>query len=114
MLRYCFILTFAAAIAASTYAEAAKLSGVKPATPRTCEPASAVATGFGEKNVTGFADGNLNLAIDKVKDHLADKGAKGFSIEGRKITCTDYIDFGGSIGREHKCSASAMVCAKIK
>jgi hypothetical protein len=79
---------------------------------RICEKASAIATGFGEPKVTGFASGSLDLAIDKVKDHLAIKGAKGFSIEGRKIVCGDYLDFGGAIGRERKCRATALVCGK--
>ena len=109
------VLIAAGVLAIGANAVSAKPAVPKPASqPRTCEQASAVATGFGEKNVTGFADGNLNLAIDRVKDHLAGNGAKGFSIEGRKISCTGYIDFGGSIGQEHKCSAVAMVCAKIQ
>jgi hypothetical protein len=115
LLHHCLVIaSAAAAIAAGGWTADAKPRPKAPAVPKTCEQASAVATGFGVANVTDFANGNLNLAIDKAKDHLAENGAKGFSIEQRKVTCTDYIDFGGSIGREHKCSATAMVCAKIK
>lgn len=117
MLRHSRLIALAAASIAAAgifMAASAKPLPKTPVASRTCEKASAIATGFGVENVTGFANGNLNLAIDKVKDHLADNGARGFSIEGRKVSCADYIDFGGSIGREHKCSATAMVCAKIK
>jgi hypothetical protein len=115
LLRQTHIIALAACLAAGSLGTvAAKPRPKAPAARKTCEKASAVATGFGVKKVTGFANGNLDLVIDRVKDHLAGDGAKGFSIEARKVTCTDYIDFGGSIGREHKCSATAMVCAKIK
>jgi hypothetical protein len=115
LLRQASIIALAACLAAAGFGTvAAKPRPKAPAAQKTCEKASAIATGFGVKKVTGFANGNLDLAIDKVKDHLAGNGAKGFSIEVRKVSCTDYIDFGGSIGREHKCSATAMVCAKIK
>jgi hypothetical protein len=110
------MVTFLAALAAisGSTADAKPRPKVPAAAQRTCEKASAIATGFGVSKVTGFANGNLDLAINRVKDQLSDKGAKGFSIEGRKVSCTDYIDFGGSIGRENKCSATAMVCGQIK
>ncbi len=79
---------------------------------RTCRPVRAMATGFGERNVSDFAEGNLSLAIDKAKDEMASEGAKGFSVEGRAVKCEFYIDFGGSMGREHKCHASAQLCGK--
>ena len=87
----------------------AKRSG-KPE--RACNTVTAVATGFGERNVTGLADGNLNLAIDAAKDQMAASGAKGFTVEGRRVKCEGYIDFGGAIGREHKCQATAQLCGK--
>lgn len=82
------------------------------ASDRICETVAAVATGFGEANVTGFAQSNLDIAIDKMKDDLSQKGAKSFSIEARSARCEKYIDFGGAIGREHKCHASARLCEK--
>ena len=82
------------------------------AKPQTCENVSALAAGFGKENVTGFANGNLDLAIDQAKNRLADKGVKGFAVRQRNVACVDYIDFGGSIGREHKCTASALLCGK--
>ena len=72
----------------------------------------ALATGFGEQTVTGFAESNLNLAIDQAKDQMASEGAKGFAVEGRTVKCEFYIDFGGAAGREHKCHASAQLCGK--
>lgn len=87
-------------------------STAEPASDRICETVQAVATGFGEANVTGFAQSNLDIAIDKVKDGLSQKGAKSFSVEARSSRCEDYIDFGGAIGREHKCHASARLCGK--
>ena len=80
---------------------------------RMCETVNAVATGFGEKNVTRFAESNLNLVIDKAKDELSKKGAKSFSLESQTVRCEDYINFGGSIGREHKCRARAKLCGKV-
>ena len=78
----------------------------------TCESVKALATGFGRKKVSGFASGNLDLAIDQAKNRLADKGAKGFRVAKRSVACEDYIDFGGAIGREHLCTATAQVCGK--
>jgi hypothetical protein len=43
---------------------------------------------------------------------MAPEGAKGFSVEERGVKCEFYIDFGGSVGREHKCHASAQLCGK--
>lgn len=80
---------------------------------RICEPVAAIAVGFGVENVTVFAQGNLDNAINRAKDQLASRGAKGFAVEGRSVKCEDYIDFGGSIGREHKCRASATLCGKL-
>jgi hypothetical protein len=77
-----------------------------------CEMASAVAVGFGEQNVVGLAGHNLDIEIDKLKDSLVRKGAKGFTVENRKVACEDYIDFGGAIGHEHLCRSSAMVCGQ--
>lgn len=79
---------------------------------RTCTAVTAIATGFGEQNVTRLADGNLALAIDKAKDEMASEGAKGFSVEARTVKCGFYIDFGGVVGREHKCHASAELCGR--
>ena len=79
---------------------------------RICQPVQAIATGFGTENATRFVQGNLDLAIDKAKDQLTQKGARGFSIEKRAVTCGDYIDFGGGIGKEQKCRATANVCGK--
>ncbi len=79
---------------------------------RMCETVNAVATGFGEKTVTRFAESNLSLVIDKAKDELSKKGAKSFSLESQAVQCEDYINFGGSIGREHKCRASVKLCGK--
>ena len=89
---------------------AAKRLGVQE---KTCRAVRAVATGFGERNVTGLADGNLDLAIDAAKDQMASEGAKGFTVQARAVRCEGYIDFGGAIGREHKCHASAQLCGKI-
>ena len=108
------VLTAVMGIAASADAQqqvrhvAAKPQGK----PQLCEDVKALATGFGKENVTGFANGNLDLAIDAAKNRLADKGAKGFKVSGRSVACEDYIDFGGSIGREHKCTARAQLCGK--
>ncbi len=77
-----------------------------------CRPVRAMATGFGEQNVTGLAESNLSLALDDAKDQMASDGAKGFSVEGRAVKCEGYIDFGGAVGREHKCHASAQLCGK--
>jgi hypothetical protein len=85
-----------------------------PSRTEVCEKVSALATGFGKENVTGFANGNLDLAIDQAKNRLADKGAKGFSVKKRNVACVDYIDFGGPIGREHKCTATAQLCGKAQ
>lgn len=79
---------------------------------KTCNGVTALATGFGEANVTALAEGNLNVAIDAAKDRMAANGAKGFTVEGRRVKCEGYIDFGGSVGREHKCSATAQLCGK--
>jgi len=79
---------------------------------RICETVTAIATGFGEQQVTRFAFHNLNLSIDEAKDELARKGAKGFAVEDRAVRCMDYIDFGGALGREHKCRATARICGK--
>jgi hypothetical protein len=92
----------------SEAASSAKRPGGKPE--RTCRAVTALATGFGEQNVTGLADGNLTAAIDKAKDEMAADGAKGFSVSGRAVKCEGYIDFGGAVGREHKCHASAQLC----
>jgi hypothetical protein len=83
-----------------------------PAKERVCAPVEAVATGFGKETVTAFAFQNLSRAINSAKDQLASQGAKGFAIEQREVACVDYIDFGGSIGREHKCLAKARVCGQ--
>jgi hypothetical protein len=83
-----------------------------PVKPETCETVSALATGFGKEKVTVFASGNLDLAIDQAKNRLADKGAKGFTLRQRNVACAYYIDFGGAIGREHKCTATAQLCGK--
>jgi hypothetical protein len=94
-------------------AEQAKAKALKAAArPEICEGVSALATGFGKEKVSDFANGNLELAIDQAKNHLADKGAKGFTVRKRNVTCEYYIDFGGSIGKEHKCTASAQLCGK--
>jgi hypothetical protein len=95
--------------------EAAPAKGAKTpaAKPEACESVSALAAGFGKDNVTGFANGNLDLAIDQAKNRLADKGAKGFTVRKRNVACENYIDFGGTIGREQKCTASAQLCGKI-
>jgi len=87
-------------------------SAKAPARQEICETVRAIATGFGQANVTEFADGNLDLVIDGAKNRLAEKGAKGFSVRKRGVACEHYIDFGGAIGREHKCSASAQLCGK--
>lgn len=93
--------------------EAAPAKGAKPAAkPEACESVSALAAGFGKEKITGFANGNLDLAIDQAKNRLADKGVKGFAVRKRIVACADYIDFGGTIGREHKCTASAQLCGK--
>jgi hypothetical protein len=83
-----------------------------PAKERVCAPVEAVATGFGKETVTAFAFQNLSRAINSAKDQLASQGAKGFAVEQREVACVDYIDFGGSIGREHKCLAKARVCGQ--
>lgn len=80
---------------------------------RMCENVMAVAVGFGEDNVTGFANNSLDRKIDMMKDSLVLKGAKGFQIEDRRVACEDYIDFGGSIGQEHLCRARANVCGQV-
>ena len=112
--RCAAVILLLAGLAACEEVPVQSLSGADARAPdgRLCEKASAVAVGFGEEKATGFAEGNLDLAIDKTKDKLAVEGAKGFSIEARKVSCAAYIDFGGAIGREHKCRASALVCGK--
>jgi len=115
--RHRIIIALFAALAAfggySGTAQSASTAKLRKAPPaRTCQQASAVATGFGVENATTFASGNLDLAIDKAKDQLAGKGAKGFSIKDRKVSCSDYIDFGGALGREQKCQATALVCGQ--
>jgi hypothetical protein len=108
------VLIAAGALALAGTADAAKRHA-KPASGKeqVCESVSALATGFGQDKVTGFAKSNLDLAINSAKDRLAGKGAKGFSISKRAVVCVDYIDFGGSIGREHKCTATAQLCGKM-
>jgi hypothetical protein len=97
----------AGALAASG---APALSG--PSADRICETVTAIATGFGEQQVRRFAFDNLDLSIDEAKDELARKGAKGFAVDDRAVRCVDYIDFGGALGREHKCRATARICGK--
>jgi uncharacterized membrane protein len=100
-------------LAGSAAAQPVKAKPAKAAArTETCESVSALAAGFGKENVTGFANGNLDLAIDQAKNRLADKGAKGFTVRRRSVACENYIDFGGSIGREHKCTATAQLCGK--
>ena len=108
-----------AALAALPFMTAGVSAGqAKAKTPKTaakavpCENVSALAAGFGKENVTGFANGNLDLAIDQAKNRLSDKGVKGFAVRNRNVACAYYIDFGGSIGREHKCTATAQLCGK--
>lgn len=109
-------ILIAALAALSGTADAAEVRGkgkaAASARPELCETVQALATGFGQDNVTTFANGNLDLAIDGAKNRLADRGAKGFNVRKRRIACTDYIDFGGAIGREHKCTATAELCGK--
>jgi hypothetical protein len=98
-------------------ASLAMIAGAAQAAPaakrtQTCETVSAVAAGFGKANVTGFANGNLDNAISAAKDRLAGNGAKGFTVSKRAVKCEDYINFGGSIGREHKCTATAVLCGR--
>ena len=102
-------LTFGMADAAPAKAKA-KLQ--LPAKDKICTSVDAVATGFGEANVTDFANRNLALVLNGAKDRLAAQGAKGFKIQERSVKCEDYIDFGGSIGREHKCRATAKICGQ--
>lgn len=104
-------LSLGAADAAAPKA-ARKAQPKQPAKERVCTPVEAVATGFGKDNVTDFANRNLALKIDGAKDRLASQGAKGFKVEEQKVACEDYIDFGGSIGREHKCRATAKICGQ--
>jgi hypothetical protein len=108
-----------AALAALPFlADAAAAQQMRAKTPKaaakseTCETVSALATGFGKEKVTGFASGNLDLAIDQAKNRLVDKGAKGFTVRKRKVACEYYIDFGDLIGKEHKCTATAQLCGK--
>ena len=106
------VLSGCVGAAETVHAASAKKHAPRAKAERICQPVSAIATGFGKENATNFAQGNLDLAIDKTKDQLAGKGAKGFSIQGRTVKCGDYIDFGGGLGRELKCRASATVCGK--
>ena len=103
------VLTAFAAIVGSAEAQQQRHAAAKP---QLCEEVTAVAAGFGKEKITGFANGNLDLAIDAAKNRLADKGAKGFKIAKRSIACQYYIDFGAPLGREHKCTASAQLCGK--
>jgi hypothetical protein len=106
-------LTGCGEIAATTpIRETGSLASPRTHAPKTCRPVSALATGFGEKNVMGLAENNLTRAIDKAKVEMAANGAKGFSVDGQAVKCVDYIDFGGAIGREHKCHASAQHCGQ--
>ncbi len=116
--RLPLVFVFAMFAAWGSLAQAAKApKDIRKSAPndaaRICESVQAIATGFGEENATRFAQGNLDLLIDQTKDRLAGKGAKGFSVAERLVKCADYIDFGGSIGREHKCRASAKICGKV-
>jgi hypothetical protein len=102
-----------AGIAGNAEAQQARHAAAKSqAKPQLCEEVTAVASGFGKEKITGFANSNLDLAIDSAKNRLADKGAKGFKVAKRNVACQYYIDFGGPIGREHKCTASAQLCGK--
>lgn len=92
--------------------QAAARSELPAKAEKSCRAVTAIATGFGEQNVTGFAQSNLDEVIDRTKDQMAAEGSKGFTIEARAVKCEGYIDFGGAVGREHKCHASAQLCGK--
>ncbi len=118
MLRILTFMAFLTALAGCGEAgETARLVAAPQATAekadRICETAQAVAAGFGEENVTKLAYLNLDREIDRVKDELVRRGARGFSVGRREAACRDYIDFGGSIGREHLCRASVEVCGQV-
>ncbi|WP_125461668.1 hypothetical protein [Rhodomicrobium sp. R_RK_3] len=116
--RVCLPICAFAVIAAGTSLAQPKAYRPAPRKParteeaRICEPVQAVAVGFGLDNVTTFVQGNLDLAINEAKDTLASRGLKAFLVQDRTVTCEDYIDFGGAIGREQKCRASARLCGK--
>ncbi len=92
--------------------EAAARSDLPAKPEKSCRAVTAIATGFGEQNVTGFAQSNLDEVINRAKDQMAAEGSKGFTIEARGVKCEGYIDFGGGVGQEHKCRASAQLCGK--
>ena len=93
-------------------AQSARRAAAKPTSTAMCEDLSALAVGFGRENVTGFAEGNLDLVINDAKNRLADKGAKGFKVGKRTVACGEYIDFGGGV-KEHKCTARARLCGSL-
>jgi hypothetical protein len=109
-----YVETAGAAVATAKTKAKARIAKKPPpsAKERICTPVEAVATGFGKETVTAFAFQNLSRVINSAKDQLASQGAKGFAVEQREVACVDYIDFGGSIGREHKCLAKARVCGQ--
>jgi hypothetical protein len=106
-------LPLAVSPADAAASKAAKKLKARPlSNERICTTVNAVATGFGKENVSNFAYRNLALVINGAKDKLAAEGAKGFKVEERRVSCEDYIDFGGAIGREHKCQATARLCGQ--
>lgn len=105
-------LAASVALAGPTLAQSTKKAPAKATRAETCETVKALAAGFGKEKVTGFANGNLDVALNDAKNRLADKGAKGFKVGKRRVACENYIDFGGAIGREHKCTATAQLCGR--
>lgn len=79
-----------------------------------CQTVAAVAAYFGEAKTRAYAEGNLDNALDQAKSRLTEAGKVGFIVRDRKVTCKNYIDFGGAIGQEQKCVAQAQLCLRAR
>ena len=100
-----------AGTAAATGTAASIAGSGKPE--RACTAVSAIATGFGEKTVTGFAESNLTLAIDKAKDELAAQGAKGFTVDARSLSARAISISAARSGASINAHATAQLCSKV-
>ncbi|MBC8050090.1 MAG: hypothetical protein H7X92_08095 [Chitinophagales bacterium] len=79
-----------------------------------CQTVAAVAAYFGEEKTRSYAEGNLDNALDQAKSRLTASGKVGLVVKDRKVTCKNYIDFGGAIGQEQKCVAQAQLCLRAR
>jgi hypothetical protein len=86
----------------------------KPPDVTDCRKLSSVAAFFGEERTKAYAETNLDRAIDDDKTRRTADGEVGFVVIDRKVACKEYIDFGGAVGVEHKCIASARLCLRSR